>query len=239
MKNNIKKLRTAYGVTQSALAKKLGIAQNTLSYWEQGKYDVDTESLKKIADFFNCSVDCVLGLEDISHTKIKNDFFADLLSEQEKKLFSKYNALDDHGKEAVNSILDIEYNRIQQQTEEPKKIYPIQEYLERVSAGTGNYLDYTTAFITELGYEPPKEADFIVTVGGDSMEPTLYEGDRLFVQKVDCLEHGDIGIFFVPQEGLVVKECTPEGLVSHNKKYKIIKANPDIETIGKVIGKVR
>lgn len=220
--------RNNKGLSQRKLAELLDITPTRLNYWEKNKREPDVFMIKKISEILGVDSNYLLG---VSTSKgIKDEMHL---------ILQKYNALDDHGKEAVNSILDIEYNRIQQQTEEPKKIYPIQEYLERVSAGTGNYLDYTTAFITELGYEPPKEADFIVTVGGDSMEPTLYEGDRLFVQKVDCLEHGDIGIFFVPQEGLVVKECTPEGLVSHNKKYKIIKANPDIETIGKVIGKVR
>lgn len=52
MKNRIKELRQGHGVTQAALAKYLGVAQNTLSYWEQGKYDVDNASLQKIADFF-------------------------------------------------------------------------------------------------------------------------------------------------------------------------------------------
>lgn len=51
MKNRIKELRQGHGVTQAALAKYLGVAQNTLSYWEQGKYDVDNASLQKIADF--------------------------------------------------------------------------------------------------------------------------------------------------------------------------------------------
>ena len=47
-------------MTQAVLAKKLGVAQNTLSYWEQEKYDIDSESLKRIADIFGVSIDYVL-----------------------------------------------------------------------------------------------------------------------------------------------------------------------------------
>lgn len=61
MKNRIKELRLKHGVTQADLAKHIGVAQNTLSYWENGKYDVDNESLKVIADFFSVSTDYLLG----------------------------------------------------------------------------------------------------------------------------------------------------------------------------------
>lgn len=66
MKNRIKELRMLNKMTQATLAGKLGIAQNTLSYWEKGTYDPDNESLQKIADLFECSVDYVLCRDSMS-----------------------------------------------------------------------------------------------------------------------------------------------------------------------------
>lgn len=66
MKNRIKELRKSKHITQAELAKHIGVAQNTLSYWEQGKYDVDNESLKKLADFFECSTDSILGRDSVT-----------------------------------------------------------------------------------------------------------------------------------------------------------------------------
>lgn len=60
MKNRVRELRRAKGITQAELARVIGVAQNTLSYWEQGKYDIDTDSLQRIADYFECSVDYLL-----------------------------------------------------------------------------------------------------------------------------------------------------------------------------------
>lgn len=60
MKNRIKELRNERKVTQATLAKYLGVAQNTLSYWENETYDIDTGSLKKIADYFGVTTDYVL-----------------------------------------------------------------------------------------------------------------------------------------------------------------------------------
>ena len=64
MKNRVRELRRAKGVTQAELARVIGVAQNTLSYWEQGKYDIDTDSLQRIADYFDCSVDYLLVRSD-------------------------------------------------------------------------------------------------------------------------------------------------------------------------------
>lgn len=60
MKNRIKELRQEHDIKQADLAKHIGIAQNTLSYWENGKFDIDTDSLKKIADYFQVSTDYLL-----------------------------------------------------------------------------------------------------------------------------------------------------------------------------------
>ena len=60
MQNRIKQLRTQKNVTQVELAKYLGVAQNTLSYWEKGTYDIDSESLLRIADYFGVSTDYIL-----------------------------------------------------------------------------------------------------------------------------------------------------------------------------------
>lgn len=64
MQNRIKELRSVKNITQSKLAKIIGVAQNTLSYWENGTYDIDSESLKKIAVFFECTIDEVLGVKN-------------------------------------------------------------------------------------------------------------------------------------------------------------------------------
>lgn len=64
MAYRIKELRLQKGVTQKELSKYLGVAQNTLSYWENGKIDIDTESLCRLADYFQVSLDFLLGREN-------------------------------------------------------------------------------------------------------------------------------------------------------------------------------
>lgn len=66
--NNLKALRTKKGLYQKDVASFLNVAVSTYSYWEQGKFEPDSETLKKLADYFDVSVDYLLGREN--HTTI-------------------------------------------------------------------------------------------------------------------------------------------------------------------------
>ena len=82
-----------------------------------------------------------------------------------------------------------------------------------------------------------KGADYIIKVSGDSMQPTFEGGDKVYVKKTYELNYGDIGIFQRGNE-LFIKEYRKDGMISHNKKYKIIKDTEDVIIVGKVLGKV-
>lgn len=57
----IRELRNLFGLSQKELAKSLSIPQNTFSQYETGKRAPDFETLKKIANYFNVTVDYLLG----------------------------------------------------------------------------------------------------------------------------------------------------------------------------------
>lgn len=60
---NLKQLMKDYRLTQVALAKELGVAQSAISAWLSGKKEPSIASLWKMADFFDCSVDELIGRE--------------------------------------------------------------------------------------------------------------------------------------------------------------------------------
>lgn len=60
----LRQLRTAKGLSQIDLAKRLQIANSTLSLYESNDRFPDKEMLNRIADFFNVSVDYLLGRTD-------------------------------------------------------------------------------------------------------------------------------------------------------------------------------
>ena len=59
--NRIRELRKNMNLTQKELAKHLQIADSTLSYWEMGKYEPDSEALIKLSRFFKVPIDYILS----------------------------------------------------------------------------------------------------------------------------------------------------------------------------------
>ena len=60
MKNNLKSLRKEKGYTQIALQMKTGIEQALLSKFENGERVPPTETLIKLAEFYDVSIDYIL-----------------------------------------------------------------------------------------------------------------------------------------------------------------------------------
>ena len=66
---NIKAVRTQRAHTQAEVAEFLNIARSTYTNIENGRSDPDTETLLKLAEYFGCSVDTLLGKDDIENSK--------------------------------------------------------------------------------------------------------------------------------------------------------------------------
>lgn len=66
-------LRNESKITQKDLANILGVSRGTIGMYEIGQRDPDTETLKKIAKYFNVSVDYLLGNTDIKKPSPESD----------------------------------------------------------------------------------------------------------------------------------------------------------------------
>ena len=59
--NQLGFLRRSQQLTQEQLADKLGVTKQSVSNWKNGNIMPSVEMLEKIADYFNVSVDYLLG----------------------------------------------------------------------------------------------------------------------------------------------------------------------------------
>ena len=57
----LKELREKLGMSQQKFANSFGVAQSTVGMWESGKREPNYEITQQIADYFNVSVDYLLG----------------------------------------------------------------------------------------------------------------------------------------------------------------------------------
>lgn len=58
---NLKNLRLGEGLSQRALGDHLGVCNQTVSFWESGSREPDLDTLVKISELFNVSVDFLLS----------------------------------------------------------------------------------------------------------------------------------------------------------------------------------
>ena len=61
----LKELRTDEHLTQDRMARLLKVSQKSYSRYETGQRDISTDKLILIAQFFNTSVDYILGITDV------------------------------------------------------------------------------------------------------------------------------------------------------------------------------
>lgn len=65
--SRIKKLRKAKGLTMKELGDVLGVAESTISLYENDKRQPDRDTIKKIADLFNVSIDYLYCRTDVPY----------------------------------------------------------------------------------------------------------------------------------------------------------------------------
>lgn len=64
--NNIRALRNKNKLTMKELSKILGVAESTISLYENEKRQPDNDTLCRLADYFNVSIDYLLGRDETS-----------------------------------------------------------------------------------------------------------------------------------------------------------------------------
>lgn len=107
MPNRVKELRRSLGITQKELATHLGIAQPTLSGWETDRFQIDYDSLVRLADFFNTSIDYILGREVAEQSESPSkecQSKESTIRSDEDRLLSIYNSLDGESKTQLMSV---------------------------------------------------------------------------------------------------------------------------------------
>lgn len=105
---NLKFLREEKGLSQQKLASFFHLSQQSIYKYENGLAEPDIETLKAFADFFQVSVDYLIGHTPISDSIQK---YSDIgLSEEEQKYLNNYRKLPQTMQTAINTLID-EYLR--------------------------------------------------------------------------------------------------------------------------------
>lgn len=109
-RERLKGLRKARGISQAALAERLGMSKSTIGMYETGDISPSLEALNALADYFNVDIDYLLGKE-IGSTYYLDPEVAQMAQElfarpELRVLFDASKNATKEDVEAVASILD-------------------------------------------------------------------------------------------------------------------------------------
>jgi hypothetical protein len=230
----IKEFRDQRGLTQKELADLIEMGNTTIANYEKGFRTPKKNTLFKIANALNVTIDDLFPILKQSDNSIIESV-EEILSQLDPEPYQR-------------NVLTCAERQLEEQKQAKKKLAEVHEvsvqyfaynyYDQPVSAGTGQYLNEVQIETIQL---PVKvDADFVCPIYGDSMEPEYKSGDYVFVKLTVELPSGTVGVFDYEGEAYIkqlIIEKDKAYLRSFNKKYKDIPINSgsDFRIIGKVV----
>lgn len=104
MVKNLRKLRLEKGISQMQLANAVWVTQQSINKYENHNIEPDIATLIKLADFFETSVDYLVGHTEIDRIIEPVEPFD--LNSDEAALIENYRRLSPKQKKAVASMVD-------------------------------------------------------------------------------------------------------------------------------------
>ena len=247
----LKEKREALGITQPQLAEMLNVSKGAIGNWETDVNSPRATLLYDLFDILHCDANYLF--QDETRELYENE----ASPEEFENIIKKYRLIAEYspdGAVVVDTVLDREYaiaEKLREQKEQLEKVQRMDmevaeeivprriiAYYGKIAAAGKSYgFEDVLAGTLECPLTDESErADYAIGVSGDSMEPTFFDGDIVYVAKNSIPEIGDIGIF-QKDNGIYIKEVGENELISHNSQYKPIVNNGDILCLGKVVGK--
>lgn len=228
---NIKQYRLQNGWTQQELGSKIGMSKNAIGNYEKGFRSPKKDTMFDLANAFNVSIDDLfppIQKDSSSNTPKIKTIYDELKPPRQAKVLTY-----------AEMQLKEQRNEQSRPTEvsEAIQLYSYDYYDHPASAGTGQYLNDVRVERIELPVDI--DADFVIPIKGDSMEPDYHDGDLVFIQTSVDLNNGVIGVFNYNGDAYIkqlVIDKDQAYLHSLNPAYKDMPITPDTDF--RIIGEV-
>lgn len=235
--NNLSFYMEQKGVDRNTLCADLDLKYTTVRDWLKGITYPRIGKIELLANYFN------INKSDLIENKISTAQPSDSLLEEITNTARKLNT--DNKKIVLRTSEELlESQKVDNETykqanevSEVIQLYSYDYYDHPASAGTGQYLNDVRVEQIELPVDI--DADFVIPIKGDSMEPDYHDGDLVFIQTSVDLNDGVIGVFNYNGDAYIkqlVIDKDQAYLHSLNPAYKDMPITP--ETDFRIIGEV-
>lgn len=104
MLTNLRSLRNEQGVSQKELADALGTSQQSITQYENQKVEPDIYMLSRMADYFNTSIDYLVGRTEI-RGRTECAAVAEI-SREESEMICCYRKLNEEQRACIKTVMD-------------------------------------------------------------------------------------------------------------------------------------
>ena len=234
--NNLSFYMEQKGVDRNTLCADLDLKYTTVRDWLKGITYPRIGKIELLANYFKINKSDLI--ENKTATAQTSDFLLEEITNTARKLSPENKKIVLRTSE---DLLDEQQKRrkakINEVSEKVVQLYGYDYYDHATSAGTGQYLNDVRVERIELPVDV--DADFVIPIKGDSMEPDYRDGDLIFIQTSVDLNDGVIGVFNYNGEAYIkqlVIDKEQAYLHSLNPAYKDMPITP--ETDFRIIGEV-
>ena len=236
---NITHFRKQRGITQKELAKEVGITASTMTDYMKLRSAPSFGVIQKLADYFGVKksdIDTTFKEESTNSLPDASDLLTQQITDKVVQLTTQNKKIVLRTSEELLESQNEEETKVNE-VSEVIQLYSYDYYDHPASAGTGQYLNDVRVERIELPVDI--DADFVIPIKGDSMEPDYHDGDLVFIQTSVDLNDGVIGVFNYNGDAYIkqlVIDKEQAYLHSLNPAYKDMPITP--ETDFRIIGEV-
>ena len=230
MANNIRRHLDSLGLNVKDFATLMNFKYTTVLDWVNAKTYPRIDKIELMANYFKVDKSDLVERYTPSTSLLQqiNDTVAQLTPPNQKiVLRTSEELLESQNEEETqpNEVLEV------------IQLYSYDYYDHPASAGTGQYLNDIR--VERIVLPVDVDADFVIPIKGDSMEPDYHDGDLVFIQTSVELNDGVIGVFNYNSDAYIkqlVIDKDQAYLHSLNPAYKDMPITP--ETDFRIIGEV-
>ena len=237
----LKSYRTEHKLSMDAFCELSDLTKGYISMLEKNEHPKSKkpivpsyETIEKIAKGMQISVEGLIDMLD-DDQEIQINATPPVLSKS--SIQTIYDELKPPRQVKVLNYAEMQLKEQENEVSEAIQLYSYDYYDHPASAGTGQYLNDVRVERIELPVDV--DADFVIPIKGDSMEPDYHDGDLVFIQTSVDLNDGVIGVFNYNGDAYIkqlVIDKDQAYLHSLNSAYKDMPITPDTDF--RIIGEV-
>lgn len=209
----LKTLLDKKGISRSELARTCEIDRSNITRYLNGEYEAKQDVVYRIASKLNINEAWLMGYDapmmkyETESNKLPSATeealrqFA-MQTVEEQRLVTLYRRADEIDRQTIQNILC----RYDNDELEPQPVL-IKHYLVPAAAGYASPIEGEDYEEIPLPPGAPTNADYCITIRGDSMSPYIEDGEMVYVKQGAPLRDFEPGIFFVDGDVFCKQWC--------------------------------